>query len=36
MTFGLLDDPAVPPPIRLYKPEEAVAATPSDARSGTD
>jgi outer membrane protein assembly factor BamD len=36
ITFGLFDDPAVPPPIRLYKPEEAVALTPGEERSGTD
>jgi len=36
ISFGMLDRPDVPPPIRLRKPEEAVAATQGESRSGTD
>jgi len=36
MTFGLLDRPDVPPPIRLRTPEESVAAAPGELTSGSD
>ncbi len=36
LSFGILDRPEVPPPIRLRKPEEAVAAAEGGQRSGTD
>ena len=36
ISFGVLDRPDVPPPIRLRKPEEAVAGTTDAAPSGTD